>query len=358
MLKRLLLLALIILLPTTGLANTTNIRVKIADNKSSIDVYTNRLGKTTFRATGPAIEANGKRISQKKISLSGDGGLIWVNGKSYLGEIIIEQTSPLKLTAINTLPIEQYVAGTLAGEMPGSWPLEALKAQAVTARTYALYVTNEKRMKNSKSSFDIRSTIEDQVYKGGPNVNSKVVKAVGSTAGETLMYHNKPIKTRFHSTCGGKTETSIHVWGETDISKRINDPYCKNSPHNNWTATFTSNEISNRLRKHGFKPGNIELINIETHSESGRIAAASIHGSSQTISLTGNDFRRYLGFGKIKSTLFTISKKGSTFTFSGRGFGHGVGMCQWGANGMASKGHTYKDILNFYYPGTEIKKSY
>lgn len=255
---------------------------------------------------------------------------------------------------VKTLSIEKYVPGVLVGELPKDWPIEALKAQAVAARTYAIATLAEKE--GGGSPYDVESTVADQVFSGKTFGRPDVDEAVSSTAGEILTYHNKPIKARFHSSCGGKTETSIRVWGEQDISRGINDPYCKGSPHNSWQTTLTATEIESALKKLGFNIGKIQAIKLEEFDSGGRVAAVSIHGDNQTVSLTGNDFRRYLGFSTIKSTKFNVSQSGYKFTFIGKGFGHGVGMCQWGARGMALAGKNYREILEFYYPGTRIKK--
>jgi len=282
---------------------------------------------------------------------------IWVNGKPYGGIVTIHKNKR-RLLAINHIPIEEYLKGLLPGEMPSGWPLEALKAQAVAARTYALYVRDTKIRGKSKDLFDLRATVEDQVFTGKPNSHPNINRAVDETRAEILMYHSKPIKTRFHSTCGGKTETSIHVWGENDISQSISDPYCRRSPHSRWQKSLSGPLIASRLKKHGIDIGTVESIRPETIEKSGRIGAVSLHGNKQTVSLTGNDFRRYIGFDTIKSTLTTITKDDDSFLFSGQGFGHGVGMCQWGAKGMAGEQKSYRNILDFYYPGTEIQKSY
>jgi stage II sporulation protein D len=364
---------LVLTLSFEAAASSPTIRVRIADGVPSISVYGKEVAIINDAGRGEEIKINeravisagkssllinGKDTALQKIKLVSRDGLIWINGKSYAGDVTIEKTWAAKTTAVNTLPLEKYMTGILAGEMPTSWPAEALKAQAVTARTYALYVMNERNQTGANASFDIKSTVEDQVYSGSPHVNQKVADAVRLTEGEILTFHNKPVKTRFHSTCGGQTETSIHVWGENDVSKRTDDPYCKNSPYRNWQVTLSSGELSSALQNNGFDPGYIKSLGVELHNDSGRVAAVLIGGSKQTISLTGNDFRRCVGFGKIKSTLFTVVQKGNRFVFTGKGFGHGVGMCQWGAKGMAEKGLSYKDILNFYYPGTEIKKVY
>lgn len=361
----------LILIPSTGFGSSF-MRVLIEENSPSISVYAKKfflydlerdkitepteiIGRITLKP-GIKMIADDRQTGWRKIKLSSRNSPIWINGKSYQGDVIINQSSKSGLNAVNQLPLEKYVAGTLAGEMPSNWPLEALKAQAVTARTYAIYVTGERRSANNKAKYDVRSTVEDQVFKGSPNINDKIRTAVESTSGETLYYHNKPIKTRFHSTCGGETEISINVWGEKDVSRSITDPYCKKSPHKNWTMNLNAGEIALQLERHGFNPGNILSIETEKFEKSNRVAAVSIKGSKQTVSLNGNDFRRFMGFGKIKSTIFDVFKNGPNFIFKGKGFGHGVGMCQWGAKGMAERGYSYKDILNFYYPGTELKK--
>lgn len=381
MFKRVLKLAPIIFLifgiSSSGNASTPIIRVLILKDSPEIRIYS-KTDVAIYKLNGNAapppivtkraavtvkregIEINGRQTTWKRIAVSPmHDSLIWLNEKPYKGDIVIKKMPHLTVSAVNILPLEKYVEGILHGELPANWPTEALKAQAVAARSYALSTLDEKKnTKTPSGDYDIKATIEDQVYKGSPHSGSKPALAVKGTRSEIITYHNKPIKARFHSSCGGQTETSIHVWGEPDISRSIPDTYCKNSPHNTWKTHLTSQDITQKLKQHGFDPGYVRSIKPEKFDNGGRIAAVAIHGDKQTISLTGNDFRKFLGFTKIKSTLFAISKTDSGFTLTGKGFGHGVGMCQWGAKGMAERGHNYREILDFYYPGTTVKKWY
>lgn len=341
------------------------IRVLIAQNISSFYIYAkdlkissedallkDNLEHVKIFAQNSSIYINKKPIKVSKILLS-SSDYIWINKKAYKGNIRIILNSKSKLDAVNTLPFEEYISGTVAGEMPSKWPIEALKAQAITARSYAYYALMQK--KNVAKNYDIRSTIHDQVYEGG-HIPQKITDAVKATKGMIISFRGKPVKARFHSTCGGQTETSDHVWGENDVHKSISDPFCKASPHRNWNQKMTSIQIASRLKKSGFNTGKIKSIQLEKF-DNNRVAAVSIHGTNETLSLTSNDFRKYMGFSQIKSTDFTTQKNGNDFVFAGHGFGHGVGMCQWGAKGMAENGYSYIDIIKYYYPRTVIGKT-
>ena len=340
----------------SGIVVYSSSAISVSSSGKAVDASLPPDKRTNIMPGKSGITVGDKLLKLDEISLaSKDGTAIWLDGKGYSGKIVIKRASERNLSVINIVSLEDYVAGTLYGELPLSWPLETLKAQAVASRTYAISILSEK---TGDKDHHIRATIEDQVFKGLPPPSSDAHKAAGETFGEILTYHKKPIKARFHSSCGGETELSIHVWGEKDISKKVKDPYCKEAPHNRWKTSLSPQFITKNLRSHGFDPGKIESIKIEKQDSGGRVAAVAIHGSRQTISLNGNDFRRYLGFSKIKSTKFEVKKNGKGFLFSGSGFGHGVGMCQWGARGMAESGFDYKKILGFYYPGTSIKRLY
>jgi len=231
--------------------------------------------------------------------------------------------------------------------------LEAVKAQAVSSRTYALYQLGVRQAGGSSAIYDVESTVMDQVYLGARG-GDRARRAVEETKGEVLKYHGELFKSFFSSSCGGMTESAINVWGEKGRFPLIKDRYCERSPNNTWTYSVPRQELSARLNSAGFAVGRIESVQVERRDKNPRAATLVIGTGGQTLFLQGSDFRKAMGFDKIKSTWFDARLEGERVTFSGHGYGHGVGMCQWGAKGMADEGKTYREILKFYYPGARI----
>ena len=248
------------------------------------------------------------------------------------------------------LELEEYVVGVVGTEMPASFNIEALKAQSVVARTYAL-----KCLKNGKKITDNSNT---QNYKsvnelknmwgiGFETYYNKIVNAVSSTKGEYLIYNGDYIDAVYHSTGNGKTEDSVNVWGNNFSYLVSVESQYDNTNKNFLVNTFYSYEdISNKL---GRIITNDTVFNIVSRNESGRVNNLEIDG----VSYNGIDFRTLLG---LRSTDFNIEKINEGVNIITKGYGHGVGMSQYGANGMANNGYSYKDILLHYYNGVTINK--
>lgn len=300
--------------------------------------------------------AIGDNITRREIKKSpavvAGNGLVSFRGKKYPGRIDFFDNGNGTLTAVNVLPLEDYLVGLVAGEMPKDWPIEALRAQAVVARTYATYQINAK--KASSSLYDLESGIMDQVYVGFVD-DKKVDEAVNSTRGEILTHKGRPIKSFFSSTCGGFTESASHVWGENNLFGTVKDDYCDRSPHSRWTYKISKADFASKLTAAGFPVDAIRSITPERLEDNVRVASLTIDTGSHTIFIQAQDLRRILGFSNLKSTYFDVKIDFGQIVFTGRGFGHGVGMCQWGAKGMAEAGKNYKEILAFYYSGTTLE---
>lgn len=277
------------------------------------------------------------------------GSDIRFNGKTYSGELKFVKDGPGTVTAINILPLEEYLSGLVASEMPKDWPIEAIKAQSVAARTYALF------QKKPSAEYDVESSVLDQVYNGKISGNERVKNAVKDTEGEVLKKDGRLVKTFFNSTCGGQTETALNVWGDKNLFTSIADPYCARSPYSSWTYSMETSRLVAKLKTAGFQLDRIKNIQVETNPDNPRAATVVIETGGQTLFLRASDFRKMVGFQELKSTWFTAEMRGNSILLSGHGFGHGVGMCQWGAKGMAETGKSYREILGFYYPGTEIQ---
>lgn len=302
------------------------------------------------KAGRDGILVNGTLYSSLRIESKESG--IKVNEKHYRGKIeVVRDNSSLIL--INELYLEDYLVGLINQEISSKWPMEAVKAQAVVARTYALY--QKKARKDSR--YDLESTVTSQVYSGVDSEDELARKAVKETEGEVAFYNGELIQALYHSSCGGKTEAALEVWGK-DIPylKSIKDSHCTEAPNYFWQYKMDLSELTSMLRRLNAGIGEIKSVSILKRSSSGRVTSISIRHSKGSFVLAGKDFREALGFENLRSTDFTLKVKGDSIYFAGSGGGHGVGMCQWGAKGMAEDGKSYRDILNWYYPGVTIKR--
>lgn len=295
--------------------------------------------------------------------------VVYVNGRPYRGTIVVERNKTNQhLRVINELLLDEYIMGVLPREMPVSWDLEALKAQAVAARTYAVNAVNKTAARN-KSGFDLKSTIADQVYGGYAAESDSSNLAVRNTAGQVLLYNQTPIQSFFHSTCGGTSEKPANVWGpkpafpewmdaNENVFKIIQDTYCQASPVYEWVLVQSRRDFQKRLKKAtGIR--RLSDIAASPKNKSGRIKSIRVSGSSGIMkkkvhSLSGQEFRMAAGPSTIKSLRFEMEEENGRYYFSGFGWGHGVGLCQWGARGRANAGFTYAEILKSYYPGAEL----
>ncbi|MBM2837406.1 MAG: putative cell division protein, SpoIID family [Deltaproteobacteria bacterium] len=302
------------------------------------------------KAGRDGIVVNGTSYSSLEIESKESG--IKVNGKRYRGKIeIVKDNSSLIL--INELNLEDYLVGLINQEISSKWPMEAVKAQAVVARTYALYQKNNRKY----PTYDLESTVASQVYSGIESEDELARQAVKETEGEVAYYNGEMIQALYHSSCGGKTEDALEVWGkEIPYLKSIKDPHCTEAPNYFWQYNIDMNGLRNRLMRFNGGIGEINSVSILKRSRTGRVTSISVRHSNGSFELPGKDFREALGFENIRSTDFTLKIKGDSVYFAGSGGGHGVGMCQWGAKGMAEEGKSYKDILKWYYPGVTIKR--
>ena len=298
--------------------------------------------------------AEGKGLEIKSYDRRG----IWVGGRRYSGLINIKNLKN-QIFVVNTLGIEKYLTSVVGSEMPHSWPLEALKAQAIASRTYAL-------RKIGNDLYDIDSTQKDQVYNGLESRTYKTIKAVKNTRSLVITHNQKLINALFHSSSGGMTENSQDVWkNKFSYLKSVRD-FDQDNPKLLWRVYFTEEQLLKLFPN----IGGIKDIKIKQISDSGRIKNLKIFGQLGMKEIKGTKFRQILG---LKSTLFRFKflnennnnkmdnindlaiNSSPVLMISGMGAGHGVGMSQWGAKYMASKGYKAKEIIKYFYEGVEIK---
>ncbi len=275
---------------------------------------------------------------------------ILINNHSFRGDITLIRTDDNHLTAVNSINIEDYIKGVMYHEVSHHWPMEALKAQAVAARTYALY-----SMSNSASKpYDVTNDIYSQVYGGKESERYRTGLAVERTAGEILTFNGKILPAYFHATCGGMTEDAGELWGIDILPlKGVPCMFCQNSPHMHWKKNFRLKDIQDALNRKGLKISLIKDIGIVDRNRSGRINNIKIvDRDGGELIIKGKDFRELMGPNIIRSNNYDITMQGYYVDINGKGWGHGVGLCQWGAFGMAEQQFTYKQILSYYYPSS------
>lgn len=279
-------------------------------------------------------------------------GVIFADRKPYRGFLRVVK-SKNGFTVINVLSVEDYLKGVVPKESSPAWHIESLKAQAVISRTYTCANLN----KHGKEGFDMCSQTHCQVYGGAEAEVLSSNKAVIATNGEVVTYGGKLAQTVFHANCGGHTEDPKYVWNWTALTppylKGVKCRYCADAPHSKWESSLEEKFIMKKLS--GYRVGNIKSIKVKGVTPAGSAIDAEILHSNGNLTFNAYKFRLAVDAWQIKSTTFdSIEKKGSRFIFKGRGWGHKVGLCQWGAKGMADAGKSYKKILNYYYPGTKI----
>lgn len=286
--------------------------------------------------------------SEQAEHISSLNGKVFINGQFYTGSFEIRRDEN-GLYIINNIPFERYVEGVVASESGREWELEALKAQAVVSRTYALFYKTLNREKN----YHLTSSMLHQVYKNNNDVNFLVRRAVEETKGEILTYKGHPIKAFYHSTCVGKTELPEEVWGESYPYLKSVECNGKNSPYETWIRKFTFDEIEEAIGIKGIKD-----INIVSYTSTGRVKTLKVivqkSEVNTSIEIKATDLRKLLGYKKLPSTHFSLKVVDEDIIFDGKGWGHGVGLSQWGALEMARQGKSYREILEHYYPGTAL----
>jgi stage II sporulation protein D len=274
-----------------------------------------------------------------------DKGFVYIGDRWFRGRTLVIPTQK-GLTAVNWIDLEEYLYSVIGGEMDSSWPLEALKAQAIAARTYALYKRQQQR---NNPIYDLGDSPDRwQIYKGVSSESKKTYQAVDTTAGKVLTYNNKIILSVFHACSGGHTENVEDVWGNPLPYLRAVQDFDQNIKHCNWVRTFSPTDISTRISG----VGNVKDMIIESLSPFRSVKALRIIGDQGSKVLKGESVRTAL---KLKSTRFTLSKdENGNFILTGLGFGHGVGMSQWGAYNLAQQGANHLQILGHYYKGVAL----
>lgn len=289
-----------------------------------------------------------------------------LKNNTYRGKIkICPSTVQGKVNIINVVPMEIYLQGVVPCEIIPTWSKDSIKAQAVAARTYALYHKNGYQ----KAGYDVTDDTRSQVYRGYSAESDATNRAIRDTVGEIITYGGKPIDALFHSNGGGYTENSEDVWGTYIPYLRAVREEKSEVVNRNWSKKISLSEFTSQLSDAGYNVGRIKEITLSRLSIgngkakdrgiSGRVKYLDITGIKDKKRITGTQLQ---GLFDLQSTLFDISVQGEKIIFTGYGFGHGLGLSQWGAESMAKKYGDGKDyyikILTHYFTGTKIEKIY
>ncbi|MGK7931811.1 MAG: SpoIID/LytB domain-containing protein [Microcystaceae cyanobacterium] len=324
-------------------------RVKVGSSTPAVikDTAGRKLGtveameaiSATPRGSGVAVD---KWRGNQLIIEPTDGGVVWIGDRWYRGRIRLIRMGQ-GVTALNLVDLEEYLYSVVGGEAIPTWPLEALKAQAVAARTYALH----KVAKSANRYYDLDTTTRTQVYKGLDTEFVSTQDAVNSTLGQVMTYNGQVILSAFHSSSGGHTENVEDVWSSPLPYLRGVIDYDQSAPVFQWTKAFSVSQMSRTIGG----VGTIRSFVPEQTTPHGRVVTMRVVGSRGSKRLSGTKLRQVLG---LRSTLFTVSNVNGTFQVQGRGFGHGIGLSQWGTYFLAEEGVTYDEILTHYYQNANL----
>ncbi len=292
-----------------------------------------------------SVPADGEKLAL----LDKTAGKLLVGERPYSGKIEIWEGSG-GLYLIDKVNLENYVKSVVEAEDGRDWAMEALKAQAVISRTYAI----NRQMHAGQMNYDLTSSVLDQVYDGDDGYDKQVSEAVDATKGQILVYDGKPIEAFFHSTSCGETEDPYEVFGKHIPYLKPVKVKCDLSPYNAWTRRFPAAQVQKALKAAGVDTGIINGMEIKSRTCTGRVKDISISGSRGVFNVKAVDMRKFIGWKALPSTDFTMDFKNGYWTVKGSGYGHGVGLCQWSALEMAEDGMKYTAILSYFYPGTKL----
>lgn len=327
-----------------------------------------RLGSTTVAAT-----SNGIRIGKTEHSVTrlevvpGQSPSIWINGHEYRGSIRFFRRSGGSLIAVNVLPLADYLASVVDSEMPTSFGVEARKAQAIAARTYALDVV---RSNEGDPDFDLFASTSSQKYLGfqyrdgsrrlaGESEASRQI--VRDTTGMVCTFQGRLFRTYYSAVCGGHTTQGSAVFSDAvSALKSVSCDYCREAKLYRWQADFPKSEVGEKLVKHFRSEGktferlqSIVLVGGDP-LRSTSVPEFDVRDGKRSQRISATTLRRLLGTSTLYSPFFSITEKSGTLHFDGRGHGHAVGLCQWGARGQALAGKTGFEIVRHYYSGAKI----
>jgi stage II sporulation protein D len=312
----------------------------------------------TVTASGSALKLSIDKNSAHELRISGSFSMSNMTAPPIRADFPVElRASQSRLLITASMPMDEYVASVLAGETGNFKSDEALKAMAVAARTYAMHFGS----RHALEGFDLCDTTHCQDVRLA-GINPHLLQIAQSTAGEVLWFEGEPAAAYYHANCGGTTEDGRFILGNDEARapylKQHSDTYCVRGGAMQWSSQINKRELQRALTADGIVvPGSLRSVSVAQRTPSGRVETLSVGGAS-TVTVPALSFRfavgRHLGWQRLKSNWYDVSVNGDHIVFHGRGSGHGVGLCQIGAEVMGEEGKTYREILAYYYPGTKL----
>lgn len=292
-----------------------------------------------------AIVSDGAEVGPW-LELLPENGVVRRDGRAYRGGLRVEVHDGA-LRVVNLVDLEAYLRGVVPSEMQAEWPLEALKAQAVAARSYTLASLDP------GAAYDVCSSDACQVYRGMEIEHTRSDRAVADTEGIVIAWAGAPAIAYYHADSGGAVASSAEVWGRDVPYLRGRTDVASVSPHRGWTAHVAPAALNGALAAEGRSVGTPTGLTILARSASGRVSRAEVAGSEGSLIVSGPTLTRVLRRVGLKSTRISSV---APLTVRGDGWGHGVGMSQYGARALALSGHDYGRILAYYYPGVGLQR--
>lgn len=294
------------------------------------------------------LEGNRLGVYRAPVQVLHEQEHLTINGNAFRGNLSLLPAAEGGFHVVNEVLLEDYLKSVVPSESPASWPQQSLQAQAMAARTYAVANWG----KNKADGFDMNDDTSDQVYKGMATEHPATQEAVAATEGKIITHGNKPITALFFSTSGGHTDSAKEVWGvELPYIQPVPD-FDQAASRYRWTLTRSASQLSQAMVELGHDVGAIRSIEAIDHTPHDRVKQLRVTGTRGTAVVDGNRFRFAA---KLYSTKFKINASGGQFVFQGGGWGHALGMSQWGARQMAKDGYQAAEIIHHYYQGVEIQ---
>jgi stage II sporulation protein D len=357
---------------------------QMADRTSEWNIRCSQAGEVSARIPGSAYE----QTFYSPLKIESPSGFVSFQNRRYRDSLYvysIKKSGKTTCEVVNHVEIEKYLDGLVNSEFNAKWERGAIDAQVIAARTYAFYQMRQAKIK--PSHYDLDSTIKDQVYDGSMKEDYRSSMSAERTRGQILSSgHSQPIKAYYHSTCGGMTELPEGVWGkrEAGFKRRVVCHYCRESPAFVWDVPlqltqvskqiqtglssltpYQSKQIQNWPSKWKTDLGSSELLSLDVSAVDPSSRATLVRSTwkkgtlKYALDIPATWFRQWVGTTKVKSTGFQILPSGpGQFVLRGKGYGHGVGLCQWGAKVMGDRKKNALDILKFYYPDAQMARAW
>lgn len=312
-----------------------------------------RVRRAGFSQVGGQVKLDGTNTVAPGFRIKPRKGMVTYSGRLSRGYLTVS-SNPGGLMVVSHMPLESYLIGVINGEIDSSWPMDAVKAQAVAARSYALYQVNSRAL-----YYDLKTDVTDQVYAGVNAEDTRAAQAVRKTRGQILYKDDGLIQAYFHSSCGGRTTSALDVWGLAQPAQEgVFCGACEEAPYARWNLPLGAEEIVKVVRTLYPDVESIRSMGIHRRSRDGRVQTLFVGAGEGRVLIDAGEFRKQMGYRRLPSTRFSLGMSGDRIVLTGEGYGHGVGLCQWGARGSALRGMDYRQILKKYYTGAEVRRAY